>query len=269
MISDRELDGLLRSWLAAPGAEPAPIEFVRAALIEVGHTPQRRGVLGRLLPGLMAVPRLRVVVLVGLLAILLAVAVGVGALVTNFPVVRPTATMSTDSLPSINAATHAPSQATSIVDPGGRYEIKLPDPWAGEPTADGYVVARRAAARLTAVAGDADGRFRTCLTPAGPWEECAVVQARTLDELERVTAVEPVLDHDVGPPVITRATATVDGEPAILVHIEAYEYPARGGQWLEYILVVHDARPYYIRIRNTDGDGLSVDDVLAGFRFLD
>ena len=52
---------------------------------------------------------------------------------------------------------------------------------------------------------------------------------------------------------------------------QGYEYPAHGGQGVVYVLAMHDARPVVIRFWSGSNTGFigGVDDVLAGFRFVD
>ena len=228
----------------------------------------------------------RRLVFVGFPGVLFGVAIGLGGCVTRPLVTEPATTglsITVSASPTLEptdpAATATPLPAetpassppgnTTIRDPKGRFEIELPWTWAAEAREDGSVAAVRGFARLTAVAGAEEGRFRTCLSAAGPWEECGVVQATTLDELERVTAVEPLVVQGIGAPLVTTEATTIDGEPAIIVRIEAFEHPARGGQWLAYVLVIHEGRPYFIRIRNPMTKSLWLDDVRGGFRFLD
>ncbi len=73
------------------------------------------------------------------------------------------------------------------------------------------------------------------------------------------------------PGTITRDTMLLDGEDANLVGVGAYEYPARGGEHVTYILAFHDGRPFILRFHTTlEGppDGW-ISDFLSGFRFLD
>ena len=59
----------------------------------------------------------------------------------------------------------------------------------------------------------------------------------------------------------------LDGEPAVVGLVETYEYPARGGQWLAYVMAVHDGRPYVIRLHNRLTNEFHLEEVLEGFQF--
>lgn len=87
---------------------------------------------------------------------------------------------------------------------------------------------------------------------------CRIAQAQTLAEMAEATGY----GND-------RTSAVIDGEPALVVRIESYEYPARGGQWTALIMTVHHGQPFFIRIQNGETAALPVDGVLAAFRFVD
>jgi hypothetical protein len=98
---------------------------------------------------------------------------------------------------------------------------------------------------------------------------CRSATATTLDDLEAAVAIQPVDDHGVGPPTPVIDSVVLDGQPARLIHIQAYEYPARGGQVVAYLIAVHDGRPFVIRLWTDRNELAGVDEVLAGFRFGD
>jgi hypothetical protein len=69
--------------------------------------------------------------------------------------------------------------------------------------------------------------------------------------------------------VARQDTDTLDGEPSVVVVIQAYEYPARGGQEVVYIVAMHDGRPYILRIRTTADRVRDLRSVIDGFHFVD
>jgi len=127
----------------------------------------------------------------------------------------------------------------------------------------------RSAHQLVIRRGAADGTIRTCANPAGPWELCRSLRVKTLDELVEATQPAPIDDHGVGPPTARVTRATLDGEPAVITRIQAYEYPARGGQEVVYIATYHDGRPWLLRVRTTGNEARDIDEIVAGFEFVD
>jgi hypothetical protein len=273
MISDRDLDRLISSWLAEPTLQRAPDRYVAGALAQIATTTQRRPLAAGLLAPLRDRPigQRLAIALMTLVLLGVAIALAVGAVnelnytVAPLPTARPTA------VPTFHTA--EPSEPTSgptqkVADVEGWFEISLPETFHLASASPREILATYGDAKLSVRVGDATGSFVTCLGAAGPWEECAVRTATTLGELEAAMAVELVLDHGIGPPVVTTESATLDGEAATVVLVNAYEYPANGGQWLGYILAVHDGRPYVVRAWNREHDRLGLTEVLSGFRFL-
>jgi hypothetical protein len=123
--------------------------------------------------------------------------------------------------------------------------------------------------RLTVRQGDADGTITTCTDPAAPWELCRSVQVKTLDELVAAVQPAPIDDHGVGPPSGRVTSATLGGEPAVITRIQAYEYPARSGQEVVYIAAIHKGRPWLLRIWTSANEAREVEEVVAGFKFVD
>ena len=66
---------------------------------------------------------------------------------------------------------------------------------------------------------------------------------------------------------VTTTESTLDGQPAVIIRVAAFQPVASGGQWLAYILAVHDGRPYVLRLWNPNSDSLRLDNIQAGFRF--
>ena len=79
----------------------------------------------------------------------------------------------------------------------------------------------------------------------------------------------PIADHGVGPPTGRQDAITLDGEPAVVTRIQAYEYPDKSGQEVVYIAALHHGRPYLIRIWTSQNEASDTEAVLAGFRFAD
>jgi hypothetical protein len=158
-----------------------------------------------------------------------------------------------------------PEQVLSAAD--GRVELALPSAWYMiEGDLDAFHLFKQ---RMTVAAGSADGAITTCTDPAGPWERCREVKVGSLDALAE--AVQPALvsDHGVGPPIARSERGTLDGEPSVVLRIQAYEHPARGGQEVVYIAAFHDGRPYLVRIHTSANHVRDLGAVIAGFRFLD
>ncbi len=108
--------------------------------------------------------------------------------------------------------------------------------------------------------GDAKGRFRPCLASAGAWEDCSGKRATTLDEL--VAAVAPS-NASVN-------SVSLGGEPSVATVVNAYEGPARGRESVASIVAMHDGLPIVVRVWTTNDAGIGrLDDIIAGFRFLD
>ncbi len=155
----------------------------------------------------------------------------------------------------------------------GRVELALSDAWKQSATHDELFTMTEqdtmTEQQMTVVAGDGKGRIVTCSIPRGPWELCRVVTATTLDQLVAAVQPVPMADHGVGPPSPRVDTGTLGGEPSVVTRIQAYEYPARSGQEVAYIAVMHDGRPYLVRLWTTRNSLSDLDSVIAGFRFVD
>lgn len=149
----------------------------------------------------------------------------------------------------------------------GRAEIDLSDAWAQSPTTDGLLT--MGVQELTVEIGDKKGRIVTCVRPAGPWEQCRIVTAKTLDDL--VASVQPLPVEDGGIPLSPPKTdaTTLGGEPGAVVRIQAYEPEAQGGQEVVYIVAMHHGRPVIVRIWTSENEAADLDSVIAGFRFTD
>ena len=156
-------------------------------------------------------------------------------------------------------------QVFTVLD--GRATLGLSDLWQPLPgTRDEFVWRQQ---RLSIRAGSADGSIVTCKSPAGPWELCREVIATDLDELAAAVQPANIADHGVGPPEPRNDAGTLGGEPSIVVRIPAYEYPARGGQEVVYIVAMRDGRPYILRIRTRADRVADLESVIDGFQFVD
>jgi hypothetical protein len=163
---------------------------------------------------------------------------------------------------------HEPAPAAqAFLALGGRVQLGLSAGWerlAG--TEDRF---RRGPQRLTVRVGGSDGSIVTCDKPAGPWELCRTIQATNLEDLAAAVQPAAIPDHGIGPPVGRQETGTLDGEASVVTRIPAYEYPARSGQEVAYIVAMHDGRPYILRIWTRADRIVDLRSVIAGFRFLD
>jgi hypothetical protein len=134
---------------------------------------------------------------------------------------------------------------------GEGFDLVLPEFWQGpwDPNDAGGI---------SAVSGDARGRFWLCRWSGQDSRAipCSIIQATTLEELDRNAGISG-----------DRTETVLDGEPAIVIRVDAYEYPAAGGQHLAYVLAVHDGKPFVIRMLNRRAPTFNLDEVLAGFRF--
>jgi hypothetical protein len=159
-----------------------------------------------------------------------------------------------------------PEQSFSALD--GRVDVGLPSTWTVA-RSDPDTFYRGSRQRMTLRVGSTDGSILTCEKPAGPWELCRTVEVTSLDELAAAVRPAPIDDHGVGPPAGRTERATLGGEPSVVVRIQAYEYPAHGGQEVAYIATFHDGRPYLVRIHTTANEVVDLGAVIAGFRFTD
>ncbi|HEY8170039.1 MAG TPA: hypothetical protein VIH24_02935 [Candidatus Limnocylindria bacterium] len=147
------------------------------------------------------------------------------------------------------------------------FQIRLPEAWTLDrgPGRDTLYLAN-GTDRLLARAGDAEGKVLTCDEAQGPWEECLTSTPRTLTELGRDVTLQAT-STSTDP---TRSDATLGGETARIEAIEAAELPASGGQWVSYVIAMHEGRPFVIRLWSP---GAPLDDdvaeVIDGFAFLD
>jgi hypothetical protein len=165
-----------------------------------------------------------------------------------------------------------PPAARDHTTPDGRMILRLTERWRESTLNIGTFAMDhlgREQQQLTVTVGDRDGSIRTCDKPAGPWELCRNVIATTLAQLRDAVQPAPITDHGVGPPVATNDDIEVDAERGVVTRIRAYEYPARGGQEVVYILAMHDGRPYIVRIWTSRNEAAEVGQIIQGIRFVD
>jgi hypothetical protein len=122
--------------------------------------------------------------------------------------------------------------------------------------------------------GNDDGQVRTCTRSAGPWEECRVITADSIEDL--ALAIRPGVgsayqDGIAVPGRVETATVQLGGEEATSITIEDYEYPAGGGETIRYVLAMDDGRPIVLRLYSPAAAFAPpwMADFLATFRFLD
>jgi hypothetical protein len=157
-----------------------------------------------------------------------------------------------------------------LVDPGGRFEVSLAGAWSQRSRDDGLFIADLDQDRLTVRVGDDDGRITRCETPANVWEACGEVTVTSLEEL--AAAVAPIIgEPGLSTPSFRRDESTLDGERSVVYRIQGYEPEAQGGQWIIYVVAMHDGRPYILRFWSGQDfvAPRGVDEAIAGFRFTD
>ena len=64
-------------------------------------------------------------------------------------------------------------------------------------------------------------------------------------------------------------SVTLDGEPAVVLRMAGYQYPAKGGQEVAFILAMHRGRPFIVRAWTEAGSLRYLSSLIAGFRFVD
>jgi hypothetical protein len=159
---------------------------------------------------------------------------------------------------------------TDFVAPDGSYAIALTERWKRSSDRDGAMVFRDPGQLVTIAAADPDGRVATCLDSVGAWETCGQVVVSSLEELDAAIKPERISEHGAGAPIVARDVTSMGGEPAVAYSVQSYEYPAHGAQWVTYVATMHGGRAYILRIWTGMQSGIvSLDELLAGFRFLD
>jgi hypothetical protein len=163
------------------------------------------------------------------------------------------------------------SSETAFVAPDGSFEIRLDgNAWRTVEGADAETLyLRRGRTFVLVRMGDDRGEVRPCDEPApGDWEQCKPVRAASLDQLAARAAI-PEDPRYAGNRTVD--STLLGGEPAVVGLLETYEPEARGGQWLAYVLAMHERRPIVIRLwSGSDQEHLQgMDEILAGFRFTD
>ncbi len=124
--------------------------------------------------------------------------------------------------------------------------------------------------RLSVHRGTDDGLIWPCGESAAPWDVCEVTHPATLQALADFVMPDPIADHGVSAPRGVQESGTLDGEPSIVVRIHGYEYPARGGQTLTYVVAFHRrADRTSIRMWSPRDAIAGEAEVIAGFRFTE
>lgn len=151
----------------------------------------------------------------------------------------------------------------------GRVELALPDGWELRPRLEGEFRLELDGQRLSVHRGTDDGLIWPCGESAAPWDVCEGTRAASLQELADFVMPDPIPDHGVSAPRGVQESGTLDGEPSIVVRIHGYEYPARGGQTLTYVVAFHHGRPYVIRLWSPRDAIVGEAEVIAGFQFTE
>ncbi len=268
MTRSADFDDLLSRWLR-DGAEHAPERHLAAALDRVATTGQRRpSIAPWARGGAEDSPDVLQAVIAAAAAVLLAAAVGIGIQVGVIRWLDPAPIP-----PPLPSPSEAPAvdRFSTFTAPDGSFQIRLPDAWALDRGPDPAVLyLTRGNIDLSLRAGNADGEVVTCDAGKGPWEECKTSTATTLAELQRDVTLTNTPEEGVAPEGPFERAAMLDGDSARIEEISAYEHPARGGEWVSYVMAVHDGRPFVIRLWSpTSALGTAVAEVLEGFEFDD
>jgi hypothetical protein len=142
----------------------------------------------------------------------------------------------------------------------GGVSLTLVDGWDVTTSDASRIRLERGSQVLTIARGDDDGWIQPCTRPAGPFERCNAINPTSLDELV----------DQIGYGWHSRTPVVLDGESAVKVSTEAQEPLARGGQWVGYVVAVHDGRPYAVRLWTPVGTGnYLLRRVIAGIHFVD
>jgi hypothetical protein len=270
MTSQTDIDRILGVWLSE-GADHAPEDRLRAALSEVSSTSQKRIVrLPHLLgPSDRSLPPAALFAVIGV-AILAIVGLGLGVKAGFIRLPMPTQLPAPASSPP--ATTNADRGLVDYRYPAAGFEISLPEEWNVTSTPDEAALTARSDAthiRLYVSSGDSAGRLVTCQRSAGPWESCEPRVATDRRSLGQAIAILPQDDHGVGPPTARLRQITLDGEPATMQSVVAYEYPAAGSQAVTWVVAMHSGRPYVVRLSWSVGREIpDVASIISGFRFL-
>jgi hypothetical protein len=264
MITEVELDRTLRTWLAQ-GDDEAPSEAVAAAIAAAADVRQRpslarvRSELGARLPAGRWL----------LVGVLLAVALALGIAAVGGTIRVSPATPAEDETAPSPVNLRQPEGVGLPVSEfrlaGGLVTLSLPSTWRRSTSApDMFTVASQ---QMIVRVGDLDGRIAPCDSPAGPWEHCQPVVVHDLEQLVAAARFGPEADHGVRPNAADEERITIDGEPGVLIRVEGYEFPARGGQEVVHIATWHDGRPYVIRLWTGSAHIGRIDEVVSGFAF--
>jgi len=269
MTSRSDIDRILTIWLAE-GATQAPHDRLRAALADVNSTPQKRvlrlpgGVFGG------ATGRERAAALAVVVLALVAV-VGIG-LSLRVGIVR----LPTPTIPAQPESTDAAFPAEEFRDPGqmrnyryseAGFDISLPERWRRTSGADRTTMtATRFSTRLFIASGDEESMIRICEQPVASWEDCTPQPAADIEELNGAIAPKAA-SREEPYRTIGWSQTTLNGEPAVLLRIEAWE-PGRGGQWITYVAAMHHGRPFVIRLHSTSGPINDVPTIVSRFHFV-
>jgi hypothetical protein len=163
----------------------------------------------------------------------------------------------------------AGSTDPAVTTSDGSVSLGLPAGWRETRRTDQVLVLERGPRQVMVSVGQADGSVLPCLKRAGPWERCRPIRAKELEAL--AAAVEPLPEGEPGIalPIVRRDDGVLGGEPAVILRIDAYEHPGRGGQEVVYVVAMHDDRPFVVRLWTSANDFGDLGPILAGFRFVD
>ena len=149
---------------------------------------------------------------------------------------------------------------------GGRAKVRLAPEWQATSTPDLFESDSHV---LSFAVGDRHGLITTCEPFQGPWEACDTVTVEKLEDL--VGAVWPATSKSGNDSASSkgRVDGTLDGEPSVEMIFQGYEYPARSGQEVGYVVAIHGGRPFIVRIWTSENRLRQFEEVIDGFRFTD
>ena len=157
---------------------------------------------------------------------------------------------------------------TTFTAPDGSFAIRLPVAWRADTGPDPAAMYFSFGPRTLSIrAGDDDGRIRTCDASAGPWEVCDTITAVSFEQLAAGIGFIQATEHGVPSGTPVQTSTSLAGEPAEIQKLDAYEYPARGSEFVEYLAAMHEGRPFILRAWTSNSRSVGIADLAVGFSF--
>ncbi len=277
MTATVELEAILREWLSE-GPEHAPAEPVRRAVKVSERTSQRRPMRAWGFPLGAEQPRARsLFALLGATVLLVMLGVGIGVQVGLIrlpqPKPGPVPVATPSPLATDEPSTETDSATRTFAGSDGSYTISMPVGWGdrGVGSEPSVLTLSNGEIELSIRTANEGGRISTCDTGAGPWETCRTLDAAiTSTDLADAIGLTPTPEEGIAPLGPVRTSMSLDGEPAAVISIEANEYPAKGAEFVKYVVAVHNGRPFIIRVWTSGAGGIPpAGELLGGFSFVD